>query len=307
MPSGEIQSRSDGLKPSLAELIALRERVRGWPPARLGAASVSGPALSPFRGRGMEYAESRPYAAGDDARHIDWRLTARSGRTHTKLFQAERERITLLVADTAPALYFGTRTRFKSVQAARAGAIAAWAAQRSGDRIGALRGSLRDPPVPPLGGTRGVLRVLDALARWYAQPPPDDLGLDHALLAAARLLRPGARVIVLADPLSIESVAQGRLAALAAHHDLLVLLLTDPLELEPPRGLMPFASDGVRVELDLATRELQAAWRQQFALRIDAQSQRLHLLGAGTRTLRTDDDPETLLRALLPTTREVAA
>jgi len=214
MPSGEIQSRSDGLKPSLAELIALRERVRGWPPARLGAASVSGPALSPFRGRGMEYAESRPYAAGDDARHIDWRLTARSGRTHTKLFQAERERITVLVADTAP---------------------------------------------------------------------------------------------VLADPLSIESVAQGRLAALAAHHDLLVLLLSDPLELEPPRGLMPFANEGVRVELDLATRELQAAWRQQFALRIDTQSQRLHLLGAGTRTLRTDDDPETLLRTLLPTTREVAA
>jgi len=307
MPSGEIQTRSDGLKPSLAELIALRERVRGWPPARLGAASVSGPALSPFRGRGMEYAESRPYAAGDDARHIDWRLTARSGRTHTKLFQAERERITLLVADTASALYFGTRTRFKSVQAARAGAIAAWAAQRSGDRIGALRGSLRDPPVSPLGGTRGVLRVLDALARWYAQPPRDDLGLEHALLAAARLLRPGARVIVLADPLSIESIAQGRLAALAAHHDLLVLLPTDPLELEPPRGLMPFAIDGARIELDLATRELQAAWRQQFALRIDAQSQRLRLLGAGTRTLRTDDDPETLLRALLPTTREVAA
>src|SRR3546814_11310880 len=75
----------------------------------------------------MEYAESREYAHGDDARHIDWRLTARSGKPHTKLFRAERERLTLLVADTAPALYFGTRVRFKSVQAARAGAVAAWA------------------------------------------------------------------------------------------------------------------------------------------------------------------------------------
>src|SRR3546814_14376992 len=62
----------------------------------------------------MEYAESREYAHGDDARHIDWRLTARSGKPHTKLFQAERERLTLLVADTAPALYFGTRVRFTS-------------------------------------------------------------------------------------------------------------------------------------------------------------------------------------------------
>ena len=124
--------------------------------------------LSPLRGRGMEYAESREYVAGDDARHIDWRLTARTGRAHTKLFQAERERLTLIVADTAPALYFGTRVRFKSVQAARAGAVAAWAAARDGDRIAALRGSDGEAPVPPASGARGALRVLDALVRWYA-------------------------------------------------------------------------------------------------------------------------------------------
>ena len=307
MSSRDLQTMSEGVKPRLAELIALRERVRGWPPARLGAASVSGPALSPFRGRGMEYAESRPYAPGDDARHIDWRVTARSGRTHTKLFQAERERITLLVADTAPALYFGTRVRFKSVQAARAGAIAAWAAQRSGDRIGALRGSLRDPALAPLGGSRGVLRVLDALARWYAEPPGDDLGLDHALSSAARLLRPGARLIVLADAGSIEAIAQGRLAGLAAHHDLLVLLQVDALELEPPRDLLPFAVDGERIELDLARHAVQSAWQGQFAARIEAQSQRLHTLDARVRMLRTDDAIEHLLSALLPNRREVAA
>ena len=307
MSSRDVQSMSDGLKPSLAELIALRERVRGWPPARLGAASVSGPALSPFRGRGMEYAESRPYAPGDDARHIDWRVTARSGRVHTKLFQAERERITLLVADTAPALYFGTRMRFKSMQAARAGAIAAWAAQRSGDRIGALRGGLRDPPLAPLGGSRGVLRVLDARVRWYSQSPADDLGLDHALLSAARLLRPGARIVVLADAGSVEAIAQGRLAGLAAHHDLLVLLQVDALELESPRDLLPFAADGERIELDLARHAVQAAWQEQFATRIEAQSQRLRTLGARVRTLRTDDAVEHLLTALLPNARDVPA
>jgi uncharacterized protein (DUF58 family) len=307
MSSRDFQPISAGLKPSLAELIALRERVRGWPPARLGAASVSGPALSPFRGRGMDYAESRPYAPGDDARHIDWRVTARSGRVHTKLFQAERERITLIVADTAPVLYFGTRVRFKSVQAARAGAIVAWAAQRSGDRIGALRGSLHDPPLSPLGGSRGVLRVLDGLTRWYAQPPSEDRGLEHALLSATRLLHPGARIVVLADAGSIEVIAQGKLAALAAHHDLLVLLQVDALELEPPHDLLPFAADGERIELDLARHAAQAAWQEQFAKRIDEQSQRLHALGARVRTLRTDDAVEHLLTALLPNAREVAA
>src|SRR6478736_4309344 len=104
------------------------------------------------------------------AGHIDWRLTARSGTPHTKLFQAERERLTLLIADTAPSLYFGTRVRFKSVQAARAGALAAWSAIGDGDRVAALRGSLREAPVAPAAGARGALRVLDALVRWYTAP-----------------------------------------------------------------------------------------------------------------------------------------
>jgi hypothetical protein len=182
----------------------------------------------------------------------------------------------------------------------------AWAAQRSGDRIGALRGSLRDPPLAPLGGSRGVLRVLDALARWYAQPSADDLGLDHALLSAARLLRPGARIVVLADPNSLEAIAQGRLAGLAAHHDLLVLLQVDVLELEPPHDMLPFAANGERTQLDLARADVRAAWQQQFANCIEAQSQRLRTLGARVRTLRADDAAEHLLSALLPTAREIA-
>ena len=183
----------EGIVPSLRELIALRALVQGRRGARQGRHGVQGHALSNQRGRGMEYAESREYAVGDDARHIDWRLTARSGKAHTKLFQAERERLTLIVADTAPALYFGTRTRFKSVQAARAGAVAAWLAARDGDRIAALRGAHREPPVAAASGPRGALRLLDALARWYARRPEDDAGLQVALDHARRLLRPGAR------------------------------------------------------------------------------------------------------------------
>ena len=94
----------DGVVPTLAELVALRAGVQGRRPPRKGRHGSSGQAPSPLRGRGMEYAESREYAIGDDVRHIDWRVTARSGKAHTKLYQAERERLTLVVADTAPAL-----------------------------------------------------------------------------------------------------------------------------------------------------------------------------------------------------------
>ncbi|RNF85906.1 DUF58 domain-containing protein [Montanilutibacter psychrotolerans] len=291
-------ANTQGIVPTLPELVALRGAVAGRRAARLGRHGVGGQALSPLRGRGMEYAESREYVAGDDARHIDWRLTARTGRAHTKLYQAERERLSLIVADTSPSLYFGTRVRYKSVQAARAGAVAAWAAARDGDRIAALRGSVREPPVTPASGARGALRVLDALVRWYRGPPPDDAGLEVALDHAARLLRPGSRLVVLADPASFAAVPERRWPTLAQHHEVIVLLLVDPLELAPPTGRLPFHSGGHRVELDLGSAAQRQRWRNTFAAPVDAAVQSLPLRGVRVQALSTDASSESWLPLL---------
>ncbi|MEF9977275.1 MAG: DUF58 domain-containing protein [Thermomonas sp.] len=290
---------SDGIVPTLAELVGLRALVQGRRGAKLGRHGAHGPAASNLRGRGMEYAESREYAQGDDARHIDWRLTARSGRTHTKLFQAERERLTLVVADTSPSLYFGTRVRFKSVQAARAGALAAWLAARDGDRIAALRGSRLEPPVPPASGPRGALRVLDALVRWYAQRPADDDGLPVALEHARRLLRPGSRLVLLADPASIAAIPQERWPALAMHHELFVLLLVDPLETAPPAKRVPFlGAQGDRIELGLDTAPVRQRWKQNFEIPLEATQAMLQRQGARVMTLSTDDPSDAWLSLL---------
>lgn len=296
-------SPNDGIVPTLSELVALRGIVQGRRLAKRGRHGVSGQALSPLRGRGMEYAESREYSPNDDARHIDWRLTARSGRPHTKLFQAERERLTLIVADTAPSLYFGTRVRFKSVQAARAGALAAWAAVRDGDRIAALRGSRSEAPVVPASGPRGALRVLDALTRWYSQPPADDAGLAVALDHARRLLRPGSRLIVLADPASMSVIPAQRWPALAAHNEVIVLLLTDPLEQAPPQALLPFAgaqdeNNTGRIELDLASASQRQRWRDAFVTPVEAALAQLPARGVRVQPLSTDDPSEAWLPLL---------
>ena len=287
-----------GIVPTLAELVALRPLAGGRRNARLGRHGISGQSLSPLRGRGMEYAESREYVAGDDARHIDWRVTARTGRPHSKIYQAERERLTLIVADTAPSLYFGTRVRFKSVQAARAGAIAAWAAARDGDRVAALRGSVGEPPVSPAGGARGALRVLDALVRWYAAPPPEDAGLPTALDHAQRLLRPGSRLIVLADPRSVAALPPKRWPVLAQHHEVIVLLLTDPLELLPPTAMLPFRSDDARIELDLADTTQRRRWHDEFARPVEQALTSLPARGVRVQALSTDAASESWLPLL---------
>ena len=277
-----------GIQPTLAELVALRPLARQRGGARRARSGVRALAPSPQRGQGMEYAESRDYVAGDDARHIDWRVTARTGRPHTKTFQRERERLTLVVADTAAALYFGTRVRFKSAQAARAGAIAAWQAAGDGDRIAALRGSTVEAPVAPAGGTRGALRVLHALTRWYAAAPPHDAGLGVAIDHARRLLRPGSRLLVLADAGSIDAVPARDWAAIGGHCDALVLLLDDPLERSPPRARLGFASGAGRVDLDLSSGAQRSRWREAFSGPRDVAVARLRGAGIGVESLSSD-------------------
>ncbi|WP_340648423.1 DUF58 domain-containing protein [Pseudoxanthomonas winnipegensis] len=297
---------NDGLRPTLTELVQLRALAQRRPAARRGSHHLSGPAASPLRGRGMEYAESREYVAGDDARHIDWRLTARSGKPHTKLFQAERERLTLIVADTAPALYFGTRVRFKSVQAARAGALAAWAAVADGDRVAVLRGAGREPSLPPASGTRGALRTLDALTRWYAQPPEDDQGLAVALEHAQRVLRPGSRLVVLADPRSVAQIPELRWPSLAARCEVIVLLMTDALEQAPPRASLPFQSGEHRVELDLTNTAQRQRWGREFVQPLHAALAQLPTRGVRAMALRADAPSDAwlplLARATAPAT-----
>ena len=290
---------ADGVVPTLPELIALRALTQGRHVARRGSHGVHGQALSRQRGRGMEYAESREYAQGDDARHIDWRLTARSGRTHTKLFQAERERLTLIVADTSPVMYFGTRVRFKSVQAARAGALAAWIAARDGDRIAALRGSRFEAPVAPASGPRGALRVLDALVRWYARPPADDAGLAIALDHARHVLRPGSRLVLLADPASAAAMPAERWSTMALRHEVIVLLLTDPLERTPPQARLPFASaQGARIELGLDVAATRQRWREEFTVPVESTLDLLRTRGVRGIELSCADPSDAWLPAL---------
>jgi len=293
-----------GLHADLAELIRLRGRARELAAAhpRRSHEPRGGLRHSPFRGRGMEYAESRPYAPGDDVRHIDWRVSARTGRVHTKLFQAERERVSGIVFDTAPSMRFGTRRCFKSVQAARLAALFAWLAHGDGDRLcaaacGSVSGLCR-----PAGGRRGVLPLLDALDRWQRPDRADGtaVALATALESLARLLRPGSHLLLLLDPRSVDAAALQVLGRLRAHHDLAACLLTDPFELGlPPIARYPVSDGRERQVLALDEPELRARWHGHYATLLQRVRDDLQRSGVRARWVRTDEDPVAALRALL--------
>ena len=169
------EQEGDGIHLTAAELISLRPRCHALrlPMRQAAASALAGAYRSRFRGRGVDFLESRNYQPGDDIRNMDWRVTARTGKPHTKVFQEERERPVLVVMDASPSLFFGTKTRLKSVAAGQLAAAVAWSAVRRGDRIGGfLFAPGKHRELRPAGGRRGAMRMIQGLVDWL-EPSAD--------------------------------------------------------------------------------------------------------------------------------------
>lgn len=127
------------LYPDLNELISYKELklFRKRQTHRLSSSMTFGEQGSPFKGQGLEFDSVRKYVPGDDIRNIDWRVTARTGIPHLKIFQEERQRQIFICVDMNSAMRFGTRKTFKSVQAAHIAAVLGWQGKACHDRVSA--------------------------------------------------------------------------------------------------------------------------------------------------------------------------
>ena len=279
---------------SLAELIALRARVGRTKLAPLvSRAARSGQQSSRLYGRGMDYAESRVYQAGDDVRRLDWRLTARSGKLHTKLFQEDREGSLLILMDTHASMRFGTRVRFKSVQAARTAACAAWYAARAGERVGVMAFGQADSLLRPMTGPRGALAVCGALAEWDGRSASDRLeSLADALMRANRLQHGASRVLLISDGFSADASARQRLLDLSRHTAISVLVVADALELAPVApGRYPLEQAGERTEVILQSERQRSDFQRAIGAGPARLGELAQSLGLRWGSIDTTADP----------------
>jgi uncharacterized protein (DUF58 family) len=287
LASKPVLETQPGIRAGLTELIALREQARRLDLAPRGRvlATRSGGHLSRFRGRGMEFDESRVYQPGDDPRNMDWRVTARAGTPHVKLFREERERPVWLLVDQGPAMRFGTRVTFKSVLAARAAALLGWAAVDRADRVGGLVfDETRHLERRPAARGGGLLPLLERLTE---PPMAGGRGYDSLEVAAGhlvRLVRPGSLVAVISDFAGVHPQSGRWLAQLAAGSELLLIMVHDPMEAAaPPPGLYPVTDGRRRGVLDLTGMRSRASYEQRYAARTEtlellARRHRAHLL-----------------------------
>jgi uncharacterized protein (DUF58 family) len=234
-----------GVYTSLDDLVKLEYRARGFTfrsrqPVR---SLLSGPHASRVRGRGLDFEEVRGYLPGDDVRAIDWKVTARTGQAHTRVYNEERDRPTLVVVDQRLAMFYGTRLNLKSVTAAEAAALAAWRVFRSGDRVGLVVFDDADiAALRPQRSRRHVLRILETIVaknralRAESRVPPNPAMLNEALERARRIVDHDHVVVVVSDFDGADADTKRLVTELAQHNDLIVLLVLDPSSRDVPDG-----------------------------------------------------------------------
>lgn len=204
----------------------------------------SGHYLSRVKGRGMVFSEVRAYQAGDDVRAIDWRVTARTGKAHTKLYQEERERPLFILLDMAPSMLFGSQYVLKSTQAAYLAATLCWSGIKAQDRVGFIASGL--PEIiesKPTARKRGLLRTLEKICHAHAQhlelatQPASRQSLAESLQRLGYHAHTGSQILIISDFFNMDNDAFHQLQTLGKRNQVMLYPISDPLESNLPSTL----------------------------------------------------------------------
>lgn len=305
-------SQPPAVRAQLQDLLSLAGELRGISlQPRRSRAALGGDYQTRFRGRGMEFSEVRGYQPGDDVRNIDWRVTARRGKPHTKLFHEERERPLLIALDLRRPMFFGTRSCFKAVQAARIAALLGWCALQQGDRVGAfLFSEEQHRELRPQRGKGAVLTMLRAICSDPAWDRPPHLPFEprqrlyHTLVRLRRVARPGSLVLLVSDFAQWDEEVEKQLALLGRHADLALFHCYDPLERTlPPAGTYRLTDGGTDLTMSTLGEPVRRGYQERFAGRLGRITRFCRQQGAMLVSCGTDQSAAAVLRSGLEATR----
>ena len=301
--AGAARSTSSPARIELAELIRLKPAGESL---KIGALRVraldAGGHLSRLKGRGVEFDESRPYQPGDDLRTMDWKVTARTGKPHTKVFREERDRPVILWLDLRRPMLFATRGVFKAVRAAQTAALVAWSAVANGDRLGGLIFSDREHvelrPRLGRGAALRVLRVISDTAFWDAPHAAAAADQPHTLERLTRVARPGSQIFLLSDFRALDNSFERHLRQVARHSDVSLVHFYDPVERSlPPPGRYRVLAGNRSVAIDTGAAAERRAYRDRFLERRARLEKLARFPGVQLLECGTDTDPQKVLSA----------
>ncbi len=288
-----------GVYVSVADLVGLATESIAKRRIRRSTGGHSGSLVSRMRGRGVDLDEVRLYQAGDDVRNIDWKVTARKQRTHTKIFREERERPTMLIVDQTSSMFFGSQVRLKSVAAAEVAARMAWQTLNARDRVGGVVIGTNGLRVrKPIRSKLNVIRLLgaicDANRQLDASHHLDETAeprWQDVLLNLRRATPNGHRLVFISDFESIGDNDLRELLVLQNHNEVSLIHIYDTLERNlPPSGRYSVTDGSKTVSFSSGSPRSQSSYEARFEQRRERLEEACRSRGIRFVSLTTIED-----------------
>ncbi len=296
------------VRTTLTHLRSLEAKARSlsFLPRQPARSVLNGRHASRLRGRGLNFEELRDYLPGDDIRSIDWKVTARTGTPHVRVYTEERDRPTLIVVDQRMSMYFGSVLNMKSVTAAETAALVAFRILDQDDRVGGIVfGDDHIAEIRPERSRAALNRFLTALANANGllesdAPNAARMPINRVLRAVARIAPKNHLIIVLSDFANIDNGTHRIVSGLARRNDLVLGLVTDPYGQELPEGIRLVVSDGeLQAEIDAADRGRHQALRDMVKGRLAEILDWQRTLGVPVLPLTASEETLPQLRRLM--------
>lgn len=244
---------------------------------------------SAYKGAGMTFGEIRSYTFGDDVRHIDWNVTARTGQTQIKIFREERELRVILVLDVSASSLTGSGQAAKQSKQQEMAALIAFAALQNHDRVGLILFSdVIEAFIPPRKGANHLLRLISTLSGCV--PSGKKTNISLALQFLYQSIRKRSVCFLISD-FQDDSYEQN-LRITAQKHDITCIRIFDPMEKTLPDAGMIRTQDpetGQQAWIDSLSQKVRQHYDHQFTLQTNRFSTACAASGVNATSVCTDE------------------
>ncbi|WP_066220881.1 DUF58 domain-containing protein [Formosa haliotis] len=259
---------------------------------------LSGRYASRLRGRGLDFEEARPYVIGDDIRNIDWKVTAKTGVTHTKVFTEEKEKPAFIFVDQSPTMGFGSVNKTKAVIAGELAAISAYKIMKGGDRVGGLvfKGDSYDLTTPKRD-QRNMLQffqhIVDANNSIYEHKPFDfSEALKGVISKLQNIITHDFLVIIISDFFRYNKETIQYLSLLSEHNDVVLVKVFDPMEESLPKEKITLTNNEKQISISKNRKRIVKDLKEDFKTNYDGFKQEIEKYNITLFKINTVDPVE---------------
>lgn len=263
--------------------------------------ALAGAYHSIFKGRGMDFEESREYQVGDEIRSIDWNVTARTGKAHVKRYTEERELTMMLMVDLSASGLFGSASVSKRERMAEIASTLAFSAVRNGDKVGlALFTDSVELMIAPRKGRRHILRLIRDIL--FYEPKSVKTDIAACIDEVNRIVKRRAIMVVVSDflqgkngmlPTDDNGEVARALNLTNRRHDLICASVCDKREFELPNVgtlLLEDSESGECVQIDTSSAKVRKAYSDYNYIRKSQFERQLAKAGVDLLEVDTSDD-----------------